>query len=237
VPTIPDPDGLLESLLGAIFGPASFVVVLYLTIKAITAWYGTAQKAIEFGRSAHAFATHHLDRISRHPRGYRVLGVTMTVAMVFLQLVWGYLVFVVGNVLSRVAGLSPDVDLSTLTVRQFIAGLTWDWISGAYVLLCAALLLRAFRNRDHNGTIATLLALPAYPVALFGTLGATLILLDHLGVANVYSNVFTTGQVVLAYAIGAVAISYIFATRAALLTPALLAGYWTRPVLSLPLYR
>jgi hypothetical protein len=77
--------------------------------------------------------------------------------------------------------------------------------------------------------IAGFLTAPAFPIALSGTLGATLILADYLGASFIFGNNFTQGQVVLAYLIGVLAISYILATRAALLSPGLLARYWTKP--------
>ena len=229
-PDILEPDDLVESLLTAVFGPASVVIFLYLAVKAVVAWYEAALTAIELGTSAHRFAVRHFLRISRYPRGYRAVGVALSVAMVLIQVLWAYLAYVAGNVISRVAGVSKDVDLSRLTVDQFISSLSWDWVSTGYVVLCAAALVHAYWHPwyRHNGPVATVLSLPAYPIALFGTLGATMVLLDYLGVADVYGNHFTKGEVILAYATGAMSIAYILATRAALNTPGLVTNYWTR---------
>ncbi|MGH3940191.1 MAG: hypothetical protein ACRDTG_16475 [Pseudonocardiaceae bacterium] len=229
-PEIPEPDDLLEWLLTEIFGPASVVVFLYLMVTAVAAWYKAAVTAIKLGKVGHSSAVRLFMRISQHSRGYRAVGVALSVAVVLIQVMWAYLAYVAGNAISRVAGVSEDVDLSRLTVDQFVRSLNWDWVSTGYVLLCAAALVHTYRYPRYrrNRTVATILSLPAYPIALFGTLGATWIMLDYLGMGNMYSNNFTKGEVILAYAMGATSIAYIIATRAALNTPGLVANYWTR---------
>lgn len=229
-PEIPEPFDVLESLLTEFFGPASVVVFLSLAVAAVVAWYEAALTAIKLGKVGHSWAVRLFMRISQHSRGYRAVGVVLSAAVVLIQALWAYLAYVAGNVISRVAGVSEDVDLSKLTVDQFVRSLSWDWVSTGYVVLCAAALVHAYRYPRYrrNRTVATVLSLPAYPIALFGTLGATWVLLDHLGVGDVYGNHFTKGEVILAYAMGATSIAYIIATRAALNTPGLVANYWTR---------
>lgn len=76
------------------------------------------------------------------------------------------------------------------------------------------------------------MALPIAPFALFGTLGTALILLDYFSLVDVYSNVFTTGQLLLALTIGATAFAYYGACVAALNAPILVARYWRQTPLN-----
>ncbi|MFD5094999.1 hypothetical protein ACFWMR_30665 [Amycolatopsis thailandensis] len=230
-PDIPDPDAAWEALLKSIFGPASIVVFLFLAIKWALAWYEAAQSAIKIGRSARSVMVRVFARLSATPAGNRWTGIVMTAAMLALQACWLALAFMVGSVLSMGVGLSAggEVDISKISLGEFLGMLHYDWLSGGYTGLCLLALIHSYRTvrtRDKNNGLATVLALPAIPFALFGTLGAALILVDYLALVNVYSNVFTTGQVVLAFVIGATAIAYYGACVAALNAPILIARFW-----------
>jgi hypothetical protein len=230
-PDIADPDALWEALLGSIFGPASLVVFLFLAIKWALAWYEAAQSTIRLGRSARSAMVRLFARLSATPAGYRRIGILMTTAMILLQACWLGLAFMVGSVLSMSVGLAPggDADLSKVSVGEFLGMLHYDWVSGGYVGLCVIAMIFAYRGartRDKHTGLATALALPALPFALFGTLGTTLILLDYFELVDVYSNVFATGEVLLSLVIGATAFAYYGACVAALNSPSLVAHYW-----------
>ena len=234
-PNLPSPDEIVVRFLHLIF-PQGLVLSFLVLLYALYSWYDALKRTAEAARTGAGFARDWIARITMRPPQAVTLAFVASILLLLAQASWILFSFFLGNIISAAMGVNHGLHILMLraivpTWSQFSSNLRLDAVSGIYVALSIAAVIRTYwraRDRTRVKNIGWLFTGPAYFYGFLGLLGGALSIFVDIFAPLVHDSAHVSSSLV-AFLLGLGVVGALYALACHLLAraPIVLADMWS----------
>ncbi len=242
-PNLPTPDDIVKLFLHIIPLPGIALLGAYL-VWWLYGWYKAIKDAAEAARTGAGFIRNWIARISVSTPQVTMIAFLASILLLIAQASWIAFSFIVGNVISADVGVNHGLHTLMLhagngltapiipTWSQFASNLRLDAVSGIYVGLSIAAIIRTYvraRGRRQLKSIGWLFTAPAYFYGILGLLGGAIGIILNITTPILHDNDHVSSSLVAFFlCLGVLGTIYVLACRLLARAPMVVADMWTR---------